>query len=76
MGFNVRFENLQLFKERQVDLIIEKNLAIAEKQKELQRPEKLFKIKTHILEEPDKMLQVDENQIAVEKYLTREQRVA
>jgi WD40 repeat protein len=75
-GFNIEFDNLEAFKDKQKDLIEEKNVLIGEKQKELQQIQTLFKIPSHPYENPEEMLKVKPEEIKLEKYLTREEREA
>ena len=75
-GFNTEFEKLELFKEKQIDLIEEKNTMIIEKQKELNIVINVFKHKVHTLEDPIEMLKVKDSDFTVEKYLSKDEREA
>lgn len=75
-GFNTEFEKLEAFKEKQIDLIEEKNTLIIEKQKELNTGTNVFKHKVHQLEDPAEMLKVKDSDFTVEKYLSKEERDA
>jgi WD40 repeat protein len=75
-GFNSEFEKLETFKDRQIDLIEEKNTLIIEKQKELNAAINVFKHKVNILEDPIEMLKVKDSDFTVEKYLSKEEREA
>lgn len=75
-GFNTEFEKLEAFKEKQIDLIEEKNTLIVEKQKELNTVINVFKHKVHQLEDPAEMLKVKDSDFTVEKYLSKEEREA
>ena len=73
-GFNTEFEKLEAFKEKQIDLIEEKNTLIIEKQKELNVATNVFKHQVHHLEDPIEMLKVKDSDFTVEKYLSKEER--
>jgi WD40 repeat protein len=75
-GFNTEFEKLEAFKEKQIDLIEEKNTLIVEKQKELNSGINVFKHRVHPLEDPMEVLKVKDSDFTVEKYLSREERDA
>ena len=75
-GFNLEFEKLENLKEKQLESIEEKNALIAEKQQELNTEINTFKAESHPLEDPQEMLKVREEEITVEKYLTKEEKVA
>lgn len=75
-GFNVEFEKLIQFKDKQIDLIEEKNAIIIEKQKELNVKPNIFLPPVHILENPSETLKVKESDFTVEKYLTKDEREA
>ena len=73
-GFNTELEKLEAFKEKQIDLIEEKNTLIIEKQKELNVATNVFKHQVHHLEDPIEMLKVKDSDFTVEKYLSKEER--
>ena len=75
-GFNLEFKKWEGLREKQLDLIHEKNVGMAEKLEKLRAPKDLFIPKTFILQTPAKVLEVIESEITVEKYLTREEREA
>ena len=75
-GFNTEFEKLEAFKEKQIDLIEEKNTLIIEKQKELNSGINVFRHKVHELEDPLEVLKVKDSDFTVEKYLSKEEREA
>jgi hypothetical protein len=74
--FNKKFARLVSDKETTLQNIDEKNEAIQELLDNLQIEEELFKATDHPLEKPESILKVDDSEIKVERYLTKEEREA
>lgn len=74
--FNKEFIDLEKFKEDQIYAIKEKNELITELLENLKQSEKLFEPEGHILEDPEHILTVKDDEIKVERYLTKEERAA
>ena len=74
--FNDEFTSLEKFKEDQIYMIKEKNTLIEELLQNLQQSEELFEPVGHPLEDPENIFKISDDEIKVEKYLTREERAA
>ena len=72
--FNKEFVDLEKGKEDQIFLIKEKNEMISELLYNLKQEEELFEPKSHELENPEAILEVNPDEIKVERYLTKEER--
>lgn len=72
--FNKEFLDLEKYKEDQSFAIKEKNELISELLENLKQTEELFEPEPHPLETPETILKVNEDEIKVEKYLTKEER--
>jgi len=72
--FNSEFNELEKFKEDQLFAIKEKNELISELLENLKYDEELFEPKAHYLEHPETILKVSDDEIKVEKYLSKEER--
>jgi len=74
--FNKDFEGLTNYKSEQISLIKEKNQKIDELLRDLKESFTKFEIKDDKREQPDHILKVEESDIKIPKYLTREERAA
>mmetsp|Transcript_23105 Transcript_23105/g.35787 ORF Transcript_23105/g.35787 Transcript_23105/m.35787 type:complete len:412 (-) Transcript_23105:907-2142(-) len=72
--FNKEFTELEKFKEDQLFAIKEKNELIAELLDNLKYQEEMFEPQPHPLENPESILHVGEDEIKVEKFLSKEER--
>lgn len=72
--FNKEFDKMMHFRQQQVEIINEKNKRIAEIYEDLKRPADLTQCKKNILENPDKVLSVDPNELGFKRYLSRDER--
>eukprot|EP00742_Colponemidia_sp_Colp-10_P004312 GILJ01004600.1.p1 GENE.GILJ01004600.1~~GILJ01004600.1.p1 ORF type:complete len:1711 (-),score=393.32 GILJ01004600.1:88-5118(-) len=74
LDFNRKFDELFEYKVAQMEGIHEKNHRISEILRELKWPQDYFMPVWHPLEKPEQVLTVNESEITVEKFLTREER--
>lgn len=72
--YNKEFESLEKFKEDSLFTIKEKNEAIKELLLNLKTEDEIFEPQSHPLENPDLIFEVKDDEILVEKYLTKEER--
>lgn len=72
--FNKEFESLEKFKEDSLFTIKEKNEMIKELLTNLKQEDDIFEPQSHPLEVPEHIFDVKEEEITVEKYLTKEER--
>ena len=72
--YNKEFESLEKSKEDSLFTIKEKNEMIKELLTNLKQEEDIFEPQNHILENPDSIFEVKEDEITVEKFLTKEER--
>lgn len=72
--YNKEFEALEKFKEDSLFTIKEKNEMIKELLNNLKQEEEIFEPQPHVLENPDSIFEVKEEEITVEKFLTKEER--
>ncbi|EAR97028.3 hypothetical protein TTHERM_00196190 (macronuclear) [Tetrahymena thermophila SB210] len=72
--FNKEFDKMMQQRQVQVDMIAEKNKRIQEILHELHKEEEIFEPNKNILENPERVLEVDPSEIAFKKFLTREER--
>ncbi len=72
--FNKEFETLLNYKSEQIALIKEKNQKIEELQKDLKESVTKFEIKDDKREQPEHILKVEDSDIKIPKYLTKEEK--
>ena len=72
--FNKEFSELEAYKDEQIFVIKEKNELIGELLFGLKQEEELFEPKAHILEDPENIFKIGDDEIKVERYLTKEER--
>jgi len=72
--FNKEFTELENYKDELSFSIKEKNELISELLFSLKQEEELFEPKPHILEDPENIFKISDDEIKVEKYLTKEER--
>ena len=72
--YNKEFDALEKFKEDSTFTITEKNEMIKELLFNLKQEEEIFEVQKHPLEDPELILKVDESEVGVEKFLTKEER--
>lgn len=72
--FNKEFDKMTSSRQVQVDMIVEKNKRIEEILNELHRYEDVFEPNKNLLENPERILEVDPSEIHFKKFLTREER--
>jgi hypothetical protein len=72
--FNSEFNALEKFKEDQIFSIKEKNELIQELLLNLKQEEELFEPQGHPLEDPENIFVINEDEIKVVKYLSKEER--
>eukprot|EP00347_Sterkiella_histriomuscorum_P023011 403336298 len=72
--YNKEFESLEKFKEDSLFTIKEKNEMIKELLHNLKQEEEIFEPLSHPLEFPEHIFEVKEDEIGVEKFLTKEER--
>jgi len=72
--FNKEFEELCNAKSEQISIINEKNQKIEELLKDLKESMEKFEIKKHKSEEPELILKVQDSDISIPKFLTKEER--
>jgi hypothetical protein len=73
-AFNVEFEKAMQGRQSELDNINERNKRIAEILNELKKPVELFHPKKNILENPESVLTVTNDDIPFERYLTKDER--
>jgi len=72
--FNKEFELLSAERQRLIDTINEKNNRIKEIYETLKYDNELFKARVNPLENPERVLKVDPEEVGFERYLTKEER--
>lgn len=72
--FNKEFENLSHERQRLIDMVNEKNNRIREIYETLKYDHELFKPRVNPLENPERVLKVDPEEVGFERYLTKEER--
>lgn len=72
--FNKEFSELENYKEELSFSIKEKNELIGELLFSLKQEEELFEPKPHPLEDPENIFKISDDEIKVERYLTKEER--
>lgn len=72
--YNKEFDQLESFKHEQIYAIKERNEQIIELQQNLKHAEDVTVPEAHELENPNHIFEVNEDEIKVEKYLTKEEK--
>lgn len=72
--FNKEFEELCNAKSEQISIINEKNQKIEELLRDLKESMEIFEVKKDRYEQPDLILKVQESDVSIPKYLTKEER--
>ena len=72
--FNKEFESLSHERQRLIDMVNEKNNRIREIYETLKYDHELFKPRVNPLENPERVLKVDPEEVGFERYLTKEER--
>ena len=70
--FNEEFKELENQKKEHIFYIKEKNEIIKDLLESLQQPIELDEPQPHLLEDPEHILEITEDEVKVEKYLTKE----